>query len=246
MLEAVLDTAVDGIITIDTEGIIVKINQAALFLFGYNKDEIEHKSINVLMGHHDAIRHDTYIKRFVETRQAKIIGIGREVQGKKKDGSFFPFRLAVSEVILNDRILFTGIVHDMTDFNKVQEQLVMMNKDLDNKVIERTYEVEQVVNQLLSINKKLNDEINERKLVEEKLTENEKKLLESLEKEKELGELKSKFVSIASHEFRTPLATILSSASLISKYPLTEQQDNRDRHIKQNKIGCKQSYRYSK
>jgi len=236
LMEAVLDTAVDGIITIDTNGFIINVNKSALALFGYKLDELVGYKINMLMGIEHSTQHDQYISRFLNTRKAKIIGIGREVLGKKKNGDLFPFRLAVSEVILNDKILFTGIIHDLTDVNAAREELVAINKELDAKVVERTYEVEKVVNQLLSINKLLKEEISERIEIQNKLTAQEKRLLESLEKEKELGDLKSKFVTIASHEFRTPLATILSSASLISRYKLEDQQENRDKHTEKIKI----------
>lgn len=236
LMEAVLDTAVDGIITIDTNGFIINVNKSALALFGYKLDELVGYKINMLMGIEHSTQHDQYISRFINTRKAKIIGIGREVLGKKKNGDLFPFRLAVSEVILNDKILFTGIIHDLTDVNAAREELVAINKELDAKVVERTYEVEKVVNQLLSINKLLKEEISERIEIQNKLTAQEKRLLESLEKEKELGDLKSKFVTIASHEFRTPLATILSSASLISRYKLEDQQENRDKHTEKIKI----------
>lgn len=235
LMAAVLDTAVDGIITIDSIGYIINVNKSALALFGYNLSEIVGEKINVLMGIEHSTQHDLYISRFLQTRKAKIIGIGREVVGKKKNGMFFPFRLAVSEIILNDKILFTGIIHDLTDVHNAREELVTINKELDAKVVERTYEVEKVVNQLLSINKRLNEEINDRIEIQNKLTEQEKRLLQSLDKEKELGDLKSKFVTIASHEFRTPLATILSSASLISRYQLEDQQVNRDKHIEKIK-----------
>ena len=150
--------------------------------------------------------------------------------GRKKSGVTFPFRLAVSKVPLHDRVIYTGIIHDLTDIKLAQNRILSLNKELEVKVAERTYQLEDVVNKLLDTNQQLEEEIKERAIVEEKLKSQEEELRLSLSKEKELGELKSRFVSMASHEFRTPLATILSSAALISRYEKTEQQTNRTKH----------------
>ena len=231
LLQSILETAVDGIINIDTQGIVININNAALRLFGYEKDELVGKKINILMDHHDAKHHDTYLDNYLNTRQAKIIGIGRQVFGKTKSGKIFPFRLAVSEVILNDKIIFTGIIHDLTELHYTLEELAKLNKELDKKVMDRTYEIEKVVNQLLSTNDRLKDEIDKKNAVELKLRDKEKQLNIALTAEKELNEIKSRFISTASHEFRTPLTTILSSISIIQKYQSQEEQHQRDIHI---------------
>jgi two-component system, LuxR family, sensor kinase FixL len=230
-LEAILETVVDGIVVINEMGIIEMANPAACRLFGYDLHEILGQNVSMLMPFHHARQHDSYIQNYERTAEAKIIGIGREVLGKTKDCKEFPFKLAVSEVILDDRKIFTGIIHDLSDIRETQTRLEKLNMELEDRVMDRTNELESVINKLLSTNKKLNDEIEERRKVEEKLKAQESELKKSLEKERELGELKNRFISIASHEFRTPLATILSSASLIGKYNDESQQSNRERHL---------------
>ncbi|MBK9743251.1 MAG: PAS domain S-box protein [Saprospiraceae bacterium] len=230
-LQAIFDDAVDGIIIIDSRWIIEEVNKSACVLFGYNEDELVKKSINMLMPQKEAVRHDGYLHNYQQSRIPKIIGIGREVTGKRKSGEEFPFWLAVNEVRLNDRTIYTGFIHDLSEIKNAERRLQMLNEELEKKVIARTYELENVVNQLLALNKQLEEEINIKIKIQQQLKDREAELEKSLLLERELGELKSRFVSMASHEFRTPLSTVLSSVSLIGRYTESDQQANREKHI---------------
>jgi PAS domain S-box-containing protein len=122
-LRAVLDTAVDGIITIDERGTIESFNLAAEKMFGFTAAEAIGRNISLLMPTPHREQHDRYLANYCDTGERKIIGIGREVSGRRKDGSAFPLELAVSEVRLGVRRIFTGIVRDITRRKQVEESL---------------------------------------------------------------------------------------------------------------------------
>jgi PAS domain S-box-containing protein len=123
-IRAILDNVVDGIITIDQQGTIESFNPAACNIFGYSPAEVVGQNIKMLMPEPYQGQHDTYIRNYLDGGQAKIIGIGREVTGLRKDGSIFPMELAVGEIGLGQRRLFTGIVRDITERKRAEEALV--------------------------------------------------------------------------------------------------------------------------
>jgi PAS domain S-box-containing protein len=114
-LRAILETAVEGIITINERGIIESLNRAAERVFGYAASEVVGSNVSVLMPSPFREEHDGYIANYQRTGRARIIGIGREVKGQRKDGTVFPMDLSVSEVRLPGRLIFTGFVRDITE-----------------------------------------------------------------------------------------------------------------------------------
>ncbi|WCT11747.1 PAS domain-containing sensor histidine kinase [Mucilaginibacter jinjuensis] len=210
LLQAIIENAIDGIITIDDRGHIESINPSGCRLFGYSPDEVVGKNIAMLMPPPDRDRHDQYISRYQHTGEAHIIGKGREVQGLRKDGSTFPFRLAVSEVQYSGRKIYTGFIHDLSKEKEAEDRLKDYATHLEDLVHERTQSLKMSV---------------------EALQHAKEEVSQSLEKEKELGQMKSRFVSMASHEFRTPLSSIQLSAVLIEKYAQDFNNPNITKHI---------------
>ncbi len=231
ILQSIVETAIDCIILIDATGTILMINGAGLKLFGYSIEELLGKNVTLLMPSPHKDIHHTYVNNYLNTGEKKIIGKGREVDGLRKDGTLFPARLAVSEIILDDTHFFTGIIHDMTDIKAAQNHILQLNHELEQLVIDRTIELQETVNLLLETNQQLNRSIEKHKTFEMALLATRDELRKSLEKEKELNTLKSRFVSMASHEFKTPLASILSSAALIARYENADQAADRARHV---------------
>ncbi|MGE5645155.1 MAG: PAS domain S-box protein [Acidobacteriota bacterium] len=131
MTRSVIYTAVDGIVTADSEGIIRSFNPAAERMFGYAAEEVIGKNLGVLMPQPDRERHDGYIRAYLETGRTNVIGIGREVTALRKDGVKFPIELAVSEIVLPGRRMFTGIIHDLTARKLAEERLEETNAKLE-------------------------------------------------------------------------------------------------------------------
>jgi PAS domain S-box-containing protein len=121
-LRAIFVSAVDGIIAIDENGIILEVNPAVERIFGYTPDELVGGDVNVLMPAPYRDEHESYLNRYAQTRQKRIIGIGREVRGRRKDGSTFPLYLAVSEGYIEHRRVYTGILRDLGALREVEER----------------------------------------------------------------------------------------------------------------------------
>jgi len=127
-LRAVLDTAVDAIMTIDERGLIESFNRAARQMFGYEPGEVIGRNVKMLMPEPYHGQHDTYLANYRRTGKARIIGIGREVVARRKDGALFPIDLAVSEVRLGGRRTFTGIVRDITDRKRMEKEILEISE----------------------------------------------------------------------------------------------------------------------
>lgn len=229
---ALFEHATEGIILTNQRGEIILINPAALEMFRYKKDELLGKPIEVLIPGRFLTNHHKYRESFYEAPANRSMGHGRDLFARRKDGSELPVEVSLSYYRQKAEFYVIAFVVDITQ-----------RKESERRLIEQKERLEEVSADIRKLNAELENKVEERTLIlKEALQELEKSqqdLSEALNKEKELNEIKSRFVSTASHEFRTPLSTVLSSAALIAKYEKTEDQDKRDRHIRRIKDSVK-------
>jgi PAS domain S-box-containing protein len=134
VMRTVLNTVEEAIITIDHEGIVKDLNPAAARVFGYGPEEVIGRNIKMLMPEPYRREHDGYISNYLKTGVAKIIGHGRELAGQRKDGSIFPMELAVSEMVVSRRRMFTGVVRDITERKQIERHQELLVAELDHRV----------------------------------------------------------------------------------------------------------------
>jgi len=222
--EALFNYATIGIIVTDKNGIIINFNKQAEKDFGYKKDEVTNKPIEILIPPSFKTKHEQYRQGYYKHPSPREMGHGRDLFAQKKDGSVFPVEVSLSNYTIDDKLFVIAFVIDIT-VRKENEAMALKQKE----------ELERVTKEVKQLNAGLEKKVEDRtKMLRETLTALEKskhELSEALEAEKDLGELKSRFVSMASHEFKTPLSTILSSAYLLEKYNDINEPDKRSKHI---------------
>ncbi|MCE9518048.1 MAG: PAS domain S-box protein, partial [Verrucomicrobia bacterium] len=133
-VRAIVNTLVDGIITIDERGRVESINPSAEKIFGYASEEIIGRNVNVLMPEPYHEEHDQYLQNYLQTGKKRIIGIGREVSGLRKDGTIFPMDLAVGELQISGKRMFTGVVRDITDRRRMEREILESGADEQRRI----------------------------------------------------------------------------------------------------------------
>ena len=156
-IQAILDTAVDGIITIDERGIVQSANPAVQRLFGYPPAELIGQNISILMPSPHREQHDEYIARYLRTGEARVIGVGREVEGLRRDGTTFPLELALSEVKGSDQRRFTGIIRDITARKQAEAALLRADALKDEFLANTSHELRTPLNGIIGIGQSMLD-----------------------------------------------------------------------------------------
>ena len=229
---ALFEFATEGIILTNKKGEIILINPAALKLFNYEKEELLGKSIETLIPWRFHHAHLQYRKAFNEQPANRTMGHGRNLFARTKDGREFPVEVSLSYYRQDDTLFVIAFIVDITQ-----------RKRSEQSMLDQRAQLEKITADMRKLNAELETKVEQRtRILQEALKELEKsqrEVNEALNKEREMNEIKSRFVSMASHEFRTPLSTVLSSAALISRYTKEDEQDKRDKHIKRIKDSVK-------
>jgi len=222
--EALFDFATIGIVVTNNEGKIINFNKYAETQFGYSKAEMMGEVVDKLLPKNTQDRHIRYRQQYYNHPEPRIMGHGRDLFAQDKAGNTFPVEVSLSHYTINEQTFVIAFVIDIT-VRKAHEAIVSG----------QTKELERVTSEIKSMNLELEQKVEDRtKMLREALSELEKskeELIVAFEREKELNELKSRFVTVASHEFRTPLSTILSSAYLLDKYNEPEGDKKNKKHI---------------
>lgn len=226
--EAMFRHASLGIIISNQEGLIVQANPAVNQLFGYQPDELIGQKIEVLVPSPMRENHTRHREKYNQHPAPRPMGVGMDLLGLKKDGTIFPVEISLATYMIGNKKEAISFISDITKRKKNEEALKSLNEQLENKVAKRTEALSQAIMELQQMNETLNYEVAQRKRIEE-----EARL--AFEKEKSLGELKSRFVSMASHEFRTPLSGILTSVSLIDRYNQAGTKEKIEKHVQKIK-----------
>jgi len=205
--------ATEGILVADDRGVIIRTNPSLERLFKYDKGELIGKKVEVLIPKKLESNHVKHRDKFAHNPHARSMGMGIDLFGLRKDNTEFPVEISLSPYKADNGSFVIAFVVDITLRKEVEEKLKNYSNELELQVKNRTLILEEAISELEKTKKNLN---------------------KALEKERELNELKSRFVSMASHEFRTPLTTMMSSLSLVTKYGEQADSDNQSKHV--NKI----------
>ncbi len=227
-LNSLFENATEGIVATNSQGIITLINPSACQMFGYSPEELEGQKIEVLIPSSARKIHVRHREDFYHDPKNRTMGHNRDLQASRKDGSTFPVEVSLSTYVQNNERYVIAFIIDITRRKETERDMILQQQQL-----------EKITDQMRLLNADLEIKVEQRttilKEALQRLEESQNELSQALDKEKQLNEIKGRFVSMASHEFRTPLSTVLSSASLIEKYTTSDDQEKRSRHVEKIK-----------
>ena len=231
-MTSLFENATEGIILTNSRGQIILANPAAERMFGYVASELRNLPVEVLIPDNFRTGHRALREGFHKKPSNRLMGGGRDLFALKKNGQEFPVEISLSHYKKDGDFFVIAFIIDIT-----------LRKEAEQNLVKKQNELEKVTFEIRKLNTELEKKVDERTHILqealEKLERSQTELHEALNKEKQLNEIKSRFVSMASHEFRTPLSAVLSSAALLSKYTKEDDQGKRNKHIDRIKDSVK-------
>jgi PAS domain S-box-containing protein len=215
----------EAVVIVNEKQTIVESNKSAESIFRYGHRELIKKPLKVLIPENYHNAHDNHFAGFLEREEIRKMNQENNIYAVRKDGSTFPVEIGLNPFTIYGNNFVMALIVDITVRKEQQKKILELNDKLEEKVKERTKELERANNKLKSLIVSLDKE-NKKRIKAELDASN------ALKKERELNDLKSKFLSMVTHEFKTPLSGILTSALLMEKYKLEKHQEQRDRHLK--------------
>lgn len=210
LVEALFIHASIGVLVVNEQGNIILANPFVTSQFGYTESELIGELVEKVIPHRFRQKHVHHRNNFRDHMQNRPMGAGMDLYGLMKDGTEFPVEVSLCHYSNDDGNFVVAFINNITIRKKAEQEIRRLNDELEEIVDQRTHQLKEALS---------------------KLELSKEEIARSLTKQKELNELKSRFVSIASHEFRTPLSTIKSSTYLLQKYTTTDEQVKREKHI---------------
>ena len=207
----------EGILVVDKDHIIVATNNNADQMFGYDNHELIGQRVDILVPEPHSKNHGQHVDKFFETNKSGKMMVDRLLYGLRKNNEKFPVKIDLYPFVFHGIDYVFALIFDKTEISKRDLQIKELNEHLEKKIKTRTLELRETVAMLQKEIKRRNDA--------------EKTIKLALQRERDLSELKTKFLSLVSHEFKTPLSGILTSATLVGKYKEASDQERRDKHL---------------
>jgi PAS domain S-box-containing protein len=231
-LASLFENATEGIVVSNSQGNIILVNPSACKVFGYQPGELIGQKIEVLIPSNAKSNHVKLREGFYHDPKNRVMGHNRDLLAGKKNGGTFPVEVSLSTYVQDNERYVIAFIIDITG-----------RKEIEKNMIRQQQQLEKVTDEMRILNADLEFKVEERTIILkealQRLEESQFELSQALDKERQLNEIKSRFVSMASHEFRTPLSTVLTSATLVDKYTTSEDQEKRSRHVEKIKNSVK-------
>ena len=225
ILNILFEAIPEGVIIVDKNQDIIAANSAIEKMFGYKKGELLKKSLKILIPKQFHDNHNIRFNNYINSSGKRKIKSDLNLIGISKNNKKFPVEIGLNHFEIDKKIFVFALIIDVSVRKEKEKRIDSLKNELEKKVQKRTADLHNTITQLKDLNLNFKKEIKKRIAVENELKN-------ALQNEIELNELKSKFLAMVSHEFKNPLSGILTSSMLLNKYQLTEQQINREKHIK--------------